>query len=251
MGNITLSLPLITSVVDSGSITNSPLGTIEATPPDRAPTIILAPFTNLGNLRVDSGVNLTLVGAAGPSGASTADLDGVMQLMGNLTLQGPIDSPTGFVEDAAPGFLVLSVGNTVPPAVLTVGAGAIGSVNGNLEVTGGCTLTGAGEVINNGRVQLDASGSTTGLGSYQQLAEGTLAVDEAPSGFPTVLAVTGAAQLSGNLILLNYAPVVGASFVVVTAGSISGHFDTIPDGMEETDGPDTVTVTQVQPPAGS
>ncbi len=154
------------------------------------------------------------------------------------------------MEDAAPGFIVVGDLHAGNPSVLTVGAGAVASVNGNLEVTYLGTLTGGGEVINGGRLQLDAVSSTAGLGSYQQLSEGTLAVDELPEEFPTVLAVTGTAQLSGNLILLNYTPVVGDAFTVVTAGAVSGHFDTIPDGMEETDGPTSVTVTQVNPPAG-
>ncbi len=131
-------------------------------------------------------------------------------------------------------------------------AGVVDSINGNLEVNLFSTLTGGGEVINSGRLQLDLSSSTTGLGSYQQTSMGTLALAVGGGfGAPALLAVTGNAQLSGNLILLGYTPAVGDSFTVVTAGSIGDHFDTIPDGMEETDGPTSVTVTQVDPPAGS
>ena len=59
------------------------------------------------------------------------------------------------------------------------------------------------------------------------------------------LDVTGMATLSGTLELLNYTPVVGDSFVVVTAaGGVQDHFDSVPAGMVETDGPTTASVTQ-------
>ncbi len=60
----------------------------------------------------------------------------------------------------------------------------------------------------------------------------------------------GTAQLAGNLVLLDYTPIVGNSFTVVTASVIEDHFDTIPAGMVKTDYPDHVTVTQVEPPPG-
>ncbi|HTU89747.1 MAG TPA: hypothetical protein VMF69_06605, partial [Gemmataceae bacterium] len=67
----------------------------------------------------------------------------------------------------------------------------------------------------------------------------------------TPLTVTGTAQLSGTLVLPGYDnPQVGDYFTVVTAGALSGHFDSIPDGMEETDTDTSSTVTQVNPPAG-
>jgi hypothetical protein len=252
-GLMKVSLPAITATSTStaGVITNDAGADFEATPPDAAPTVISAPFTNNGNLDVDGGVNLTLVGGTTPSGASTVALDGVLKLIGDLTLQGPIDSPTGFAENATPGFLFVGDPISGTTSMLTVYAGAIAAVSGNLEVLSGSLLTGGGQVLNAGRLQLDFGSSTFGLGSYVQKSDGTLALDVDPmTGGNSMLAVTGTAQLSGTLILRDYTPVVGATFIVVTAAAVEDHFDTIPDGMEETDGPAAVTVTQVDPPAG-
>jgi hypothetical protein len=63
------------------------------------------------------------------------------------------------------------------------------------------------------------------------------------------LTVTGAASLSGTLVLMGPPPPVGTTYTVVTAGAVSGHFDTIPDGMDEFATSGSVTVQQDRPPA--
>jgi hypothetical protein len=123
-------------------------------------------------------------------------------------------------------------------------------VQGNLEINSGSLLTGGGTLYNNGHLQLAPGSSTMGLGAYVQGNSGTLAIEVSPMGMYTALTVTGTAQLSGTLALPGYVPAVGDSFTVVTAASgLSGHFDSIPDGMVETDTDTSASVTQVDPPA--
>ncbi len=241
-GTIEMSLPSITGTAGS-SLTNTALGTLQETASSSAPTVISAPFTNNGIVSVTSGAALVLSNTV--PGAPADTLDGVLQLLGNMTLRGAFTSLHGFLEQAAPGFLEVGGAGGVTPATLTVPSGVTDTLDGNLEVNSGSTLTGGGEVLNAGRLQLDLSSSTAGLGSYQQTSIGTLALAVGGGfGTPAVLAVTGKAQLSGTLLLLGYTPKVGAKFTVVTAGSIGADFDTIPHGMVETDGPTSVTVTQ-------
>ncbi|HEY7308360.1 MAG TPA: hypothetical protein VH643_03255 [Gemmataceae bacterium] len=247
-GTLEISLPAITGVPGS-LFSNLPLGTIQATSPASAPTVISAPFLNDGLLSVTSGAGLVLSNTA--MGAAPDVLDGVFQLMGNVTLLGAFTSVNGFMLDSGPGFLeVGNPGGGGGTAVLTVPVGAIDTLEGNLEVNTFSTLTGGGEVDNPGYLQLDLSSSTVGLASYVQRSSGTLALAVGGGfGAPAALTVTGPAQMSGTLVLLGYTPMVGKSFKVVTAGAVSGHFDTIPDGMSETDTSTSITVTQVRPPA--
>lgn len=254
-GIMTVSQPTITNGTGgTGGITNSALGTFEVTAPSSTPAIVSVPFTNEGYLQVDSGDNLILTTPLSPTGTPLIDLDGTLQISGLLTLLSTATSSTGFTLSALPGFF--DIGSTmggpgIPagPGTLIVPGGVLDLVKGNLEVTSVGTLTGGGEVENAGRLQLD-SGAATGFGSYQQDSSGTLALELPSSGGPpTPLTVTGNAQLAGNLVLMGPAPPVGTTYTVVKAGSIARHFDTIPNGMVETDGPTAVTVTQAQPPA--
>ena len=128
---------------------------------------------------------------------------------------------------------------------LIVPAGVSDIVQGNLEINGGSTLTGGGTVYNSGRLQLDVGKQHDGLGRYVQSNSGTLAIVVSPMGAFTPLTVTNTAQLSGTLVLPGYVRRTGAFFTVVRAGVLSGHFDSIPDGMVETDTAVSATVTQV------
>src|SRR5262249_38247082 len=81
-----------------------------------------------------------------------------------------------------------------------------------------------------------APGLSTGLitvQSYQQAAAASLAIDISGTTVDTQydrLAVSGAAQLAGKLtvaFLGSYAPSAGDSFTVLSAGSISGSFNSM------------------------
>jgi hypothetical protein len=156
-------------------------------------------------------------------GAAADTLDGVFQLLGDLELLGAFTSTHGFMLQAAPGFL--EVGSTAsggPAAVLTVPASVTDTLDGNLEVTGTGTLTGPGEIYNAGRLQLDLGSTTMGLGSYVQTSIGTLALAAPGPGMSASLTVTGAASLSGTLVLMGPPPPVGTTYTVVTAGRSAG-----------------------------
>jgi hypothetical protein len=244
-GTLEISLPFITSIIAGSSMTNTALGILNVTSPASAPTTITAPFTNTGNLDVASGDKLVLSNTA--PGAAPDTLDGVFQLLGDLQLLGAFTSVNGFMLQAAPGFLEVG-SSSGGAAVLTVPAGVTDTLDGNLEVNTGSTLTGPGEIYNAGRLQLDLGSTTMGLGSYVQTSIGTLALAAAGPGMSASLTVTGTASLSGTLVLMGPPPPVGTTYTVVVAGAVSGHFDTIPNGMSETDGPTSVSVTQVRPP---
>jgi hypothetical protein len=231
-----------------GGVTNSPLGLLNIT--GSTPVVINAPFTNLGNLSVDAGSALDLTSPPSGTGAPTIDLDGIISVGGFLYLGSIATSSTGFNLTNSAGFF--EVGDMSNLGTLIVPTGISDIVQGNLEITPFSTLTGGGTVYNSGRLQLDVGSSTMGLGAYVQSNSGTLAIEvsDLASGFFTPLTVTGTAQLSGTLVLPGYdTPMVGDSFTVVTAGALSGHFDSIPDGMVETDTSTTASVTQVSPPA--
>ncbi|HEY7309857.1 MAG TPA: hypothetical protein VH643_10905 [Gemmataceae bacterium] len=246
-GTINLSLPFITSTGSAlGLITNDAGSTLDVTSPASAPTVISVPFINDGNLDVDSGDALTL--STTRPGAPADVLDGVLQLMGNLTLLGAFTSVNGFILDSGSGSLEVGSASGGGSATLTVPSGVIDTLEGNLVVNSGSTLTGAGQITNSGLLELALGSGTAGLGSYLQTSTGTLALAEMGPATSS-LVVTGTAQLSGTLVLMGPPPPVGTMYTVVKAGSISGHFDTIPDGMSETDTSTSVTVTQVQPPA--
>jgi fibronectin-binding autotransporter adhesin len=244
---INLSLPFITPAISTAiGITNTAGSTLDVTAPASAPTVISVPFVNDGFLKVESGDGLVLSTTA--PGAPADTLDGVLQLIGNLTLLGAFTSVTGFMLQADPGFLEVGSPSGGPPTTLTVPGGVIDTLDGNLAVNSGSKLTGGGQIINAGRLELEFGSSTLGLGSYVQTSIGTLALAEmGPTS--ASLVVTGTAQLSGTLVLMGPPPPVGTAYTVVRAGRVSGHFDTIPNGMSETDTSTSVTVTQVRPPA--
>jgi hypothetical protein len=137
----------------------------------------------------------------------------------------------------------LKIGDPSAAGTWALSGGAL--LSGFVEVTSSGTMTG-GSVTNNGNLKLDA-GSADLLASYLQTSSGTL-VEEAPfAGGNTPLMVSGNAQLSGTLELDfvgGYTPASGDAFTVVSAGSISAHFDTTPDNMTVAYGPGIVTATE-------
>lgn len=196
-------------------------------------------------------------------------LDGTLDLFETATIT------TALTVENQPGSFVIEKGG-----MLTVPSGVGLILQGNLEVTGSGLLTGGGTVYDSGDLQLDpftsatsdlggggAMRGTMGLGAFVQSNSGTLSIGLSSTGAFTPLTVTGEADLLGILTLPDYSPPsgvpllpgsppppgfvppVGAAFLVVIAGAVADHFDSIPDGMVETDGPNTVTVTQINPPA--
>jgi uncharacterized repeat protein (TIGR01451 family) len=112
----------------------------------------------------------------------------------------------------------------------TLGAGNI-KVDSTMQLTGG-ELNGMGTIT--GDVQNDAKvapGSPactiTITGNYTQGSGGELAVDLDSASLYDVLAVGGAATLDGKFTAsLNYTPVVGTQFTVLTFGTRVGDFTT-------------------------
>ena len=156
---------------------------------------------------------------------------------------GTIGSPIGFSEN--PGVGKLKVGDGMTATTLTLGG--TGLMNGNVEVTNNGTLTGAAQLIDGGNLILDLGSSTLGLGSFQENSTGTLTLQASGPGVSSTLSLVGQAQLSGILsigFVGGYTPRTGDSFSVLTAGSITGHFDTTPANMTVGYSPTGVTLTQ-------
>jgi len=200
--------------------------TLDFQSPAGNPTVITSNFNNQGVLAVAGGSAATLFASMG-SGA-TINLDGTLSLEGDLTLEGTIASPSGVIVNGGGKLLIGDSGAGVSGA-LTVASGSM-VIGGNVEVTGVGTLTGSGQVADNGNLTLDI-GSAATIGSYQQTSTGTLAIQagSGPMGPSySTLAVSGAAQLSGILsidFVGGYTPPPGTVFTVLTAGSIGAHFD--------------------------
>jgi hypothetical protein len=254
VGTLTVSLPSIITTGGGAGITNEALGTLDIPAELSAPVNISVPFTNDGILKVETGSTLALTTPPGPGGTPAIDLNGTVQLdSGTLDLYTLATSTTGFTLYHLPGFFEIGGGPNGPVGSLIVPAGVTDYDQGNLEVTGGSTLTGGGTVYNSGRLQLDVGSSTAGLGYYVQDNSGTLAIVVSGNELYSPLTVVNTATLSGTLVLPGYTGVVGDSFTVVTAGQIEDQFDAngIPNGMEQTETATTASVTQVQPPAGT
>lgn len=234
----------------TGGILNDPLAIFDVTALASSPSIVSVPLTNEGNFDVDSGDELILTTPLGASGPAI-DLDGALNVNGQLTLLTTATSVTGF---GLGGSGVFEIGSTMGGPGIPAGSGTLivptGATDliGNMEVSGAGTLTGGGTISNNGRLQLDL-GAATSFGNYVAGNSGRLALAVSSSSSYETLTVTGTASLSGSLVLLNYTPVVGDSFDVVVAAAIEHHFDSVPSGMVETDTATTATVTQTSPPA--
>ncbi len=122
-------------------------------------------------------------------------------------------------------------------------------IGGNVTVTGVGTLTGGGEVDDNGKLTMDV-GNAAIIGSYQQSSTGTLDIQASsgPGGSTySTLTVSGSAQLSGILSMDfedGYTPTSGTVFTVLTAGSIGASFDSTPPDMTATYYLTSVSFTQ-------
>jgi hypothetical protein len=252
-GTVDVSLSSIYETGSTGIFKNN--GTLDVKLGAAGPTFITSNFENTGTLQVSDGAALYLDNTGDPPG--TFDLTGELQLDGDLYVVGAWGSSTGLVENAGAGTLYVGDSSGVtstPSGTLTLSQGAVFS--GNVEVTVFGSLYSGGQVSNNGKLTLDV-GATTGLDSYQQTSDGWLVEQDSGSssgpdggsGEVTTLTIGGSAQLAG---VIEIDPVngftisVGDGFLVLTAGSISGNFDTgsLPAGMTPTYTSTSVTLTQ-------
>ncbi|MCA9285990.1 MAG: hypothetical protein KDA22_12275 [Phycisphaerales bacterium] len=151
-----------------------------------AMTIHPGAFDNTGAVLVDAGRTLTRNGTYHQSGGLSR-IDGTLQVIGggSVVLEGGVLGGNGTVNST-----VANDGGTVAP----------GDSAGALAVAGNYTQTG------NGTFEVELGGSTPGI------------------DFDT-LAVGGNAALGGTIsirLLGDFMPAIGQSFVVLTAGSVSG-----------------------------
>jgi len=132
--------------------------------------------------------------------------------------------------NAQSGELHFTGGYTQTAGTTTLGAGNI-KVDSTMQLTGG-ELNGMGTVT--GDVQNDAKvapGSPactiTITGNYTQGSGGELAIDLDSSSLYDVLAVGGTATLDGKFTAsLNYSPIIGTQFNVLTFATRTGDFTT-------------------------
>ena len=174
-----------------------------------------------------SSLAITLTGSGGDATIDTAAQ--------NITLTGGISGPGGLVKNGA-GTLALSGANTYAGAT-QVNAGRLlvantsGSGTGTAAVTvetsaalaGSGTIAGATTV--DGTLQPGNNNvATLSFGSSLTLAAtSTYEVQIAGASSFDRVNVSGAASVNGTIaVSLSYAPVAGATFQIVNAGSISG-----------------------------
>lgn len=199
-GTLTVAEPIAGMLMPGTTmgVTNSALGILNVPASLSAAVTIRTPFTNDGNLNVGGGSELDLTSPLDSSGDPTINLNGTIALDGNLYLKSTATSTSGFTLSNHSGFFEVGDSRSGTSGTLIVPSGVSDMIQGNLEITGGSSLTGAGTVNNGGLLQLDPSSSTMGLGAYVQSNSGTLAIVVSSMGAFTPLTVTGAAQLSGT-----------------------------------------------------
>jgi hypothetical protein len=230
-GQANVSLPTIDGGLPptgSGLLVNGGDGNLKFQAPTG--TLVHVNFSNTGNLNVASGSGLTVNSYEGALPPLTIDLGGTLRLDSDLSLIGPIVSSAGMIVNSGMGHLKVGVGPTATASLTLLGGDTV--LFGTLEVTGYGKLRGAGELDNNGNLILDL-GSINTVGTYMQTGVGTLEEHASGSGANSMLAVSGGAQLLGTLKLVfdgGYLPAPGDSWTVLTASSIGGQFDTVPDG---------------------
>jgi T5SS/PEP-CTERM-associated repeat protein len=117
------------------------------------------------------------------------------------------------------------------------------------------------DVINSGGINPGDSIGTAGVftidANYTQLSSGTLFIELGgltPGDNHDQLAVTGNAQLTGKLdvsVINNFAPQVGQTFEILTAGSLTGTFEDVITqgnlGVDVTYNSNSVTITITSP----
>jgi hypothetical protein len=244
-GQAKVSLPLITGgppPTGAGSLVNGGDGNLKFQAPTG--TLVNVNFSNTGNLNVASGSGLTLSSYEGAQPPLTVDLGGTLRLDSDLSLIGPILSSAGMIVASGTGHLNVGVGPSATASLTLLGGDTV--LFGTLEVTGYGTLNGAGELDNDGNLILDL-GSINTVGTYMQIATGTLEEHASGSGANSMLAVSGGAQLLGTLKLVfdgGYLPAHGDSWTVLTANSIGGQFDTVPADTTPSYGSTAVGLTE-------
>ncbi len=222
------------------------LGTISI--PSGSNATIGPTVQNSGHITVGSGT-LTLSQGLMNTGSTLVSANGTLNLNGSSTITGVFGDPGGTGA--------VNVGGSVNFAVLSPAPASIGTLNigGGSVILSGTTLaattvnlTGGGSLQGIGTIQgnvVNTSGtvipflSAPGLGtfaltiagSYTQMPGGTLSTVisslVAGTGY-SQLAVTGTATLGGTLNAgFTFNPVVGNSFAVVRAGTVSGTFATV------------------------
>jgi len=161
-------------------------------------------LTNGDSVMVEQGNSLGVTGAYQTKGAT---------IVGGTLTAGSF-SQTGGVTTLT--------GGSISAATLAVSGGTfqgIGTVNGNLSLTGGTLLPG-----------LPGAPDTLSLnGNYTQGPGGTLLIEISgtPAGEYSVFNVSGAAMLGGTVdftFLDGFTPTIGDEFTFLTFGSVSGDF---------------------------
>ena len=160
---------------------------------------------------------------------------------------GPMTPPSRIIADVFVNRGRISMSN-----------GSVVQANEVLDLADGGVLTGAFGIVespitNNtsGRVEPggdDEPAAFSIMGDYTQSTDGVLQIEIAGPSNADALSVTGAAMVGGTLeivLLDGYQPETGDSFDILTAGSVSGAFDTIMSEakVEVTYEADRVTVT--------
>lgn len=233
-GETDVSLPEITGLSPppgAGFFTNEANGNLKFDSPTS--TLVSINFTNNGILHVAGGSGLTLSAGGGALPLFTVNLDGHVQLDSDMLLWGSISAPTGLIVDAGAGHLKVGDGSHTSILSWPSSSGVSLQLFGFLEVTSTGTLSG-GELDNNTGTLILDPGSVVTLSVYTQASTATLELEAASATLYSSMTVTGNARLSGTLkldFLNGYVPTRGTDFHVLTAGSISAHFDTTPSGM--------------------
>ena len=124
-------------------------------------------------------------------------------------------------------------GTTVAGGTLEIGdastAGASASVQGDVAVSSGGTLTGrgsvAGTITNDGTVNPGVNGAgTMNVTNFVQNSDGTLEISMTPSAVSQLI-VAGNANLSGSVAINPVGLLHGGTYQLVTAGSITDNLN--------------------------
>ncbi len=215
--NIVTDAASITLTGTSSEILNQSNGNALAT---------LASITNKGSFTLAGNQSFTSAGAISNAGAVKVS-SGSTFTVGN----GGSYTQTGGTTTVDGTLATSATASFRSGSMFPIGAGSIsfngGSVFGNggnlaANVSSSATLTPA-----------DSSTSTGTLavtGNYTQNSTGTLNASIASATAYSQLSVSGSASLGGTLDigrLGGYVPPVGASFTILSAGSVSGQFSTV------------------------
>ncbi len=176
-----------------------------------------SPFNNAGTLVKSAGVGTSTI-AVHFYNSGTVEVQ-----IGELSFYGGY----GLTQTQTAGQTVLNGGD------LAFTQGAFYNIEGGL-LTGAGTIT--GYVVNAGGTT--APGLSAGVldivGTYAQAAGGALEIEIAGLNQGSeydLLTVSGTANLAGNLEVIlpsnGFAPAPGDSFQILTAGTVSGQFDTV------------------------